>query len=218
MANSDALTPAPSPAPAHTRRLVTVRRIAAIERDKKHSLDFAHVDGWTVLLPPRHRFRAGDHVVYLEIDSFLLKSHSRWWELVARDKTLCNGREGHRVTSRRVVGGRVSQGLVFPLDEFPEVKRVWGMCVAEYGEDKGREAVLDMSFEDVLGVTKYVAEMDYAPYAGTRPPPGFICQPAWERAQNIPHLFRTRGNTTYQITEKLDGWSMSVYCVGRGSR
>jgi len=208
------------PTPHHTRRLVTVRRITAIEKDRKHNLEFARLDGWTVLVAPG-LFRAGDDIVYFEIDSFLPKSDGRWWELIARDKSLSEGREGYRVKSRRCFGGgRVSQGLVFPLRDFPEIIEAWREAVDALGgdEEAGRRAVMGMAFEDLLGVNKYVAEMDYAPYASLGPPPGFIQQPAWERAQNVPDLFRKRGETVYQITEKLDGWSMSVYWVRHGSR
>lgn len=214
----DTNTPTPPPPPSHARKLVTIRRISAIEKDKKRNRDFVRVGGWTVLVAPK-RFRAGDCVVYFEIDSFLPRGDGRWWELVARDKsTLGDGAEGYRVRSRRV-GGRVSQGLVFPLSEFPEIAEVWEASVAALGEEEACKRVLgEMAFEHLLGVRKYVAQLDYAPYASVGSPPAFIHQPAWERAQNIPDLFRTRGNTAYQITEKLDGWSMSVYWVRHGSR
>lgn len=212
MADSDTSTPPPR----HARKLVTVRRITSIEKDKKHNREFVRLDGWTVLVAAK-RFRTGEYVVYFEIDSFLPRSDGRWWELVAHNKSSFDGKEGYRVKSWRV-GGRISQGLVYPMGDFPEIEEVWEKSVEALGEEEGRKAVLDMAFEDVLGVSKYVAEMDYAPYASLGPPPSFIHQPAWERAQNIPDLFRTRGNTMYQITEKLDGWSMSVYWVGHGSR
>lgn len=216
MADSD--TPsAPTAAPRHVRKLVTIRRITGIEKDKKRNREFARVGGWTVLVAPK-RFRAGDHVMYFEIDSFLPRGDGRWWELVARDKCTLGGgggEEGYRVRSRRV-GDRVSQGLVFPLAEFPEIAEVWEAAAASSASSA---AVLEeMAFEDMLGVRKYVARMDYAPYASLGPAPAFIRPPAWERAQNIPDLFRTRGGTAYQITEKLDGWSMSVYWVRHGSR
>lgn len=202
--------------PGHTRKLVTVRSVSGIEKDKKHNREFVRLDGWTVYVAPK-RYYVGDFVVFFEIDSFLPKSDGRYWELVAYDKSVFHGKEGYRVKSRRV-GKRVSQGLVFPMHEFPEITEVWHKSMEAMGEEEGQKSVMAMSFEEMLGVQKYVAEMDYNPHASLGPPPGFIHQPAWERAQNIGDLFRTRGNTMYQITEKLDGWSMSVYWVRHDSR
>ncbi|KAB5580203.1 hypothetical protein GE09DRAFT_1050797 [Coniochaeta sp. 2T2.1] len=199
----------------HVRKLVTVRRILRIEKDKKRKLEFAHIDGWTVYVGPK-RWQAGDLVIFFEIDSFLPKSDGRYWELIAYDKTVFRGWEGYRVKSRRVGGNKVSQGLIFRLDDFPEIKEVWDKTVQTLGEEEGEKAVMALSFEDVLGVKKYVAELDGdTPFASLGPPPCFIHQPAWERAQNISSLFSSsspaRANTTYQITEKLNGWSMSIY-------
>lgn len=202
--------------PRHTRRLVTVRRVSGIEKDKKRNREFVRLDGWTVYVP-RNRYSAGDLVVFFEIDSFLPKSDGRYWELVAHDKSVLGGKEGYRVKSRRV-GHRVCQGLVFPIHEFPEISEVWHKSIEALGEEAGRDTVMAMSFEEMLGVEKYVVEMDYHPLASLGPPPSFIRQPAWERAQNIGDLFRKCGNTTYQITEKLDGWSMTVYWVRHDSR
>ncbi len=201
--------------PRHTRKLVTVRRVSGIEKDRKHNREFVRLDGWTVYVAPK-RHLEGDFVVFFEIDCFLPRSDGRYWELVTHDKSVFAGKEGYRVKSRRV-GNRISQGLVFPMHEFPEILEVWHKSIEAMGEEEGRREVMAMSFEDMLGIGKYAAEMDYDPHASLGPPPGFIHQPAWERAQNIGDLFRTRGNTMYQITEKLDGWSMSVYWVRHDS-
>jgi RNA ligase (TIGR02306 family) len=202
--------------PRQTRKLVTVRRVSGIEKDKKHNREFVRLGGWTVYVAPK-RYHQGDFVVFFEIDSFLPKSDGRYWELVAHDKSVFDGKEGYRVKSRRI-GHKISQGLVFPMHEFDEISEVWRKSIEALGEEKGRKAVMAMSFEEMLGVKKYVAEMDFGPHASLGPPPGFIHQPAWERAQNIDDLFRTHGNTMYQISEKLDGWSMSVYWVRHDSR
>ncbi|OIW34600.1 hypothetical protein CONLIGDRAFT_709916 [Coniochaeta ligniaria NRRL 30616] len=190
--------------PRHTRKLVTVRRVTGIKKDKKRRHEFVCLDGWTVDVAPK-RYHEGDFVVFFEIDSFLPKSDGRYWELVAHEKSVLDGKEGYRVKSRRV-SNRICQGLVFPLNDFDEISEVWDKSIEALGEEEGRKAVMAMSFEEMLGVKKYVVEMDYDPHASLGPPPGFILQPAWERAQNIGDLFRTRGDTTYQITEKLDGW------------
>ena len=200
----------------HVRRLVTVRCVSGIEKDKKHNREFVRLDGWTVHVAPK-LYREGDLVVFFEIDSFLPKADGRYWDLIAYDKTVFQGEEGYRVRSRRV-GNRISQGLVRPTTEFPEIARVFQHAVERMGPVEGEREVMGMSFEEVLGVKKYLAEMDYTAHARLGPPPSFIQQPAWDRAQNIGDLFAARGNTQYQITEKLDGWSMTVYWVRHGSR
>lgn len=206
---------ATTPAPGHTRKLVTVRQVS--DKDSFKGVTFIHLDGWTVYAA-KNMYQLGEYVVYFEIDSFLPASDGRYWEFMTPGRsTTLNGKKGYRISSARI-GPKLSQGHVFQLREFPEIQAVLDDLIKSHGEEEAYRRIIDMSFEKMLGIEKWVAEMDYSDRASIGKPPSFILQPAWERCQNIKDLFRQRRHTTFQITEKLDGLSMSVYLVRRGSR
>lgn len=75
----------------------------------------------------------------------------------------------------------------------------------------------DMSFEGFLGVKKWeITFNSQGKILGEVPQ--FFPRPACERAQNIPSLFTAKYlNTVFQITEKLDGVSMTAYCITKDS-
>ncbi|KAI0477887.1 hypothetical protein GGR56DRAFT_692745 [Xylariaceae sp. FL0804] len=222
-------------APAPQRRLVTVRRIASVTRIR-HSrrFDLLAIDGWRVVSPRSQGFRAGDLVVYFEIDSFLPLAD--FWEYGASSsnhntRTL-DGIPGHLVQTL-LVERHVSQGLAFPLATFPAVRDALAALEQRHGREEAvRRVMRDMSFEDALGVRKWeekeaggpagsdlALDLDGAP-VGCRypPPPRFFPQPGCPRAQNLPRLFATHGDAEFQVTEKLDGVPMSVYAVEAGSQ
>lgn len=131
-----------------------------------------------------------------------------------------DGVRGHRVRSCRH-GADLSQGVVFPLDDFPEIAAVLASKTEEGGGDavRAREEVCAMSFEDMLGVRKWEAEVDLEDaHANLGPPPGFIVHPGCARAQNVLGLFGpSMRSIVFQVTEKLDGVSMTIYKIKKGS-
>lgn len=197
----------------HTRKLVTVRQVSRLETYAGHQL--AHIDGWTVVVTGRG-FKVGDLAVYMEIDSFLPQKDGRYWEYMAKGLVYLNQKPGYRIRSFRV-GRKISQGVAFPLADYPEVTEKLRSLIDKVGREQAERDIMDYSFDDILGIEKWVTEMDYRSNANLGKPPAFVKQPVWQRAQNIKDLFN-RPTVTYQITEKLDGLSMSVYHIRRGSR
>lgn len=200
------------PTPPPLRRLVTVRRISEKENLKGYSCEVVHVDGWTVAVP-RGQYQPGQLVVYFEIDSFLPATDGRFWEYLAGRRDLFDGKEGYRVKSRNF-GKTISQGIVFAIDEFPEITAVLERLAAEIGEQEALKRIFSMSFEEKLGVKKFEVVVDNNPDANLGRPPNFFPQPGCERAQNVAGLFSlNRPRPVFQVTEKLDGLSMTVYTV-----
>jgi RNA ligase (TIGR02306 family) len=183
------------------------------------SVPFIHLDGWTVHC--QHiSLEVGDPVVYFEIDSFLPASDGRYWDFMAnpnRPPTYLHGQKGYRVSSVRI-GPKISQGRIFRLEQFPEIRRVLEDLTSRHGEAEAWRRIEQISFDEQLNIKKWVPEMDYSSEASIGKPPACILQPAWERCQNIKDLFALRRDTVFQITEKLDGLSMSVYLVRQNSR
>lgn len=202
------------------RKLVTLRNITRLCRMKGpryKAYDIATVDGgWTVVVY-HGDFTVDELIVYFEIDSFIPATNGRFkWE--DRDAlTEFQGEKGYHVASQ-MLDKQLSQGLVQAVAALPEVKAVLDKLVEEHGLNMGRKMAKEMSFEESLGVKKWEVPFEAKGQILGRVP-RFFPRPACERVQNIPDLFSYKHlNTTFQITEKLDGVSMSVYQVVRGSK
>ncbi|KAH8201027.1 hypothetical protein TruAng_004800 [Truncatella angustata] len=119
--------------------------------------------------------------------------------------------------------GQISQGLLEPLDMFPEIGSVLKELEDKHGKDAVERLVRDMSFEDGLKVVKW-EPMDSTSGRGngnalntTVPFPAFLNRTDQERAQNLPRMFDEWTNEMFQETTKMDGSSMTVYFLRKDS-
>ena len=188
------------------RKLVTIRTISnilAIEGADLIALGV--VDGWSVIIK-KSEFKIGDPCVFFEIDSFL-PVESRYEFL--KKTTKFNGTEGYRIKTMKMKGV-LSQGLALPLSMFPEL----GLDALDT-----QKAIDDNTdFSETLGVIKY----DLEQFCGVNNTsksekpgkfPSFIPKTDQPRIQNLPHLFTTNKEDTFEETLKLDGSSMTCYKV-----
>lgn len=214
-----------TPTMATHRKLVTLRKITKLRRLKgMHYKAYAVAtvaDGWTVVVY-HGDFKVGDLVLYFEIDSFIPATTGRFgWEKESCLTTF-QGRRGYHVVSQ-MLSRELSQGLIQPVAALPEVKAMLDALEREHGHDKAMAMAqgADMAFDDVLGVTKWEVPFE-AKGRVLGSAPTFFPRPACERAQNSPDLFlgprSSRSGDVFQITEKLDGVSMTAYRVALGSR
>ncbi len=105
-----------------TRALATVETISSIApHTNADELELATVRGWQVVTR-LNEFVAGDLVVYFEIDTLLPVDDERFAFLAPRGTRTdqLSGVVGHVLRSVRL-RGELSQGLVLPLSEFPEL-------------------------------------------------------------------------------------------------
>ena len=172
--------------------------------------------------PPRFLtwpIQVGDLVVYFEIDSFLPKA-GRFWELFATTSAteVFRGKEGFRVRSIRH-RKLFSQGLVFPLGEFPEINTPYLDRIRTVGRTTATNELLSTSFAKVLGVEKWEFTETAPNLPNLGRPPDFISMPGWHRVQDVESVIFARHNRkiTWQITEKLDGVTMTVYKFAKDS-
>jgi len=176
------------------RKLVSIRTISDITPiNGADMIECAHVDGWTCVVK-KGEFNPGDKCIYFEIDSFLPESDSRFAFLMKQKRTF-EGVEGHRVRTI-TLRGQLSQGVVLPLDAFPEVRH----------DDDG-----DLS--ENLNIKKWEAPIP-AELSGQLKGgfPSFIRKTDEERAQNLlSEIFEDNKDSTYEVSIKLDGTSMTCY-------
>ncbi len=180
------------------RKLVTVREIAEIKPiEGADAIVCAVVDGWNVVTK-KDEFIPGDLCVFFEIDSFLPESDFRY-QFLMHHKITWNGHAGARLKTIRL-RGQISQGLALPLSAFPEVAQEYN------GVHR------DQDFSELLNVMKWEPVIP-AQLAGKIKGnfPSFLRKTDQERIQNLPKVFDDL-DRKYEISLKLDGSSMTVYC------
>ena len=184
-----------------------MRKLASIQKITKVSpiegcdfIELATVLGWQVIIK-KGELTEGGYCLFFEIDSFL-PMEPRYEFL--KKTTKFNGTEGYRIKTMKMKGV-LSQGLALPLSMFPELTE-------NIQED----------LSETLGVIKY----DLEQFCGVNNTsksekpgkfPSFIPKTDQPRIQNLPHLFTTNKEDTFEETLKLDGSSMTCYKVSSSS-
>lgn len=180
------------------RKLVTIRTITSIRPiNGADFIECAHIDGWQVVVK-KNEFKPGDPCVFFEIDSVIPLSDSRF-DFLQNKKITYDNRECSRLKTIKL-RKQISQGLALPLNVFPELA-----CIAPEDYE-----LTDMA--DILNVVKYEPPIPVQLAGDTKGPfPCFIKKTDQERIQNLPDILETYGKDVFEITEKLDGSSMTVY-------
>ena len=175
------------------RKMATIRQVDAITPiEGADAIEVAQVGGWKVVVK-KGEYQPGDLAVYCEIDSWIpievapfLQKGDRAYEF--------EGVIGNRLRTVKL-RGQISQGLLLP------------MAVAA-----GSEVGADVS--EILNIKKYEAPVP-AQLAGdvNGTFPSFVPKTDQERIQNLSaELAEWKGkNLTWEVTEKLDGSSMTVF-------
>ena len=177
------------------RKLASIQRIYKIEQiEGADRIELASVLGWQCVVN-KGQFHPMDLAVYFEIDSFLpIRPEFEFMRASSYRKTDIMG-EGFRLKTMRF-RGQVSQGLLLPIDQFPEIPSDMGI-----GTD----------VTDILGVRKWEIEEKVTTggtVIGTLP----IDVPHTDetRVQAEPDLIGDFAGLEYYITTKMDGSSHSV--------
>ncbi len=156
------------------RKLVTIRRIDAINPiEGADAIEVATIGGWNVVVK-KNEFKANDPCVYFEIDSFLPTGNPAWQFLVDKQGRTFEGKLGHRLRTVKL-RGQISQGFVVPLSALDVVRDV----ILQDGYE-------DRDFSELLGVVKWEQPLP-AELAGQAEGlfPSFIRRTDQERCQNL---------------------------------
>ena len=174
------------------RKLATIRRIDAVRPiEGADAIECAVVGGWTVVVK-KGEYSAGDLAVYCEIDSWIPHELAPFLSR-GQEPREYEGRRGERLRTVKL-RGQLSQGLLLPY-------ATCGKICAE-GEDVA----------GLLGIVKWEAPIPAQLAGEVRGAfPGFMPKTDQERIQNLSAEFETWTNLAWEVTEKLDGASMTVY-------
>jgi hypothetical protein len=188
---------------AHVEKIVSLSPIEGADR-----IEVCEILGWQCVVK-KGEFRVGDTVVYIEVDSIVPEKPE--YEFFRERK--------FRVRTIKL-RKQISQGLVLPLSVLPEGKRY------KEGQD----------VTDILGVVKYdpqaIQELEESDIRMKNPIFKFMMRFTWfrklfrknkggfpkwivktdeERIQNMPRILITEEGRPFEVTEKLDGQSVTYY-------
>jgi len=174
------------------RKMVTFRVIDDVQDiEGADKIQVATVGGWKVVIK-RDEFKPGDIGIYHEIDCWLPFSNPAYAFLMKPEgeNKIFEGVEGVRLRTIKL-RGQISQGLLLPISAF-----------------------MDCDLASSLGVGKWEK---YLNTCGSMKPKGnfpfFIPKTDQERVQNISKDIGRWAleDNLYEITEKLDGSSCTIY-------
>lgn len=180
------------------RKLASIRKILDIQPiPNADAIEVATVDGWRVVVK-KGEFAVGDLAVYSEVDSWIPHELAPFLSK-GNEPREYNGVRGERLRTIRL-RGQISQGLLLPLE--PTCANIESLLFEG----------LDVSAP--LNIQKWEAPVS-ARLAGVVKGnfPNQIPKTDQERAQNLVAEIRAAQGARFEITEKLDGSSMTCYVI-----
>ena len=181
------------------RKLASIRKIDAINPIAgADAIECATVGGWKVVVK-KGEYQVGDLAVYCEIDSWIPTEIAPFLSK-GKEPREYEGVKGERLRTVKL-RGQLSQGLLLNLDAvIPETHSFGeGADVSEYLNIKKWEAVIPAQLAgEVKG-----------------PFPTLIPKTDQERCQNLVAEIDAaiEAGTRFEITEKLEGSSMTCYLI-----
>lgn len=179
------------------RKLATIRKIKELRPIPDADLiETAVVDGWTVVVK-KGEYSVNDKIVYLEIDSWVPTELAPFLSKGKEPKEY-QGIKGERLRTVRLKK-QLSQGLILPIEP------TCSMIESELFEG------LDVTA--ALGIVKWEIPQEFRAADAKGSFPSFILRTDQERCQNLVKEIAgwTEDKLGYEITEKLDGSSMTVF-------
>jgi RNA ligase (TIGR02306 family) len=184
-----------------TRKMATIRCIDELNPiEGADKIEVATVGGWKVVCQ-KGLYTVGDLAVYCEIDSFIPTTIAPFLTRDGHYPKTYEGVEGERLKTVKL-RGQISQGLLLPLKEM-------------YGALRGLNDHFDgQDVSENLGIVKYEPPVS-AQLAGIAKGsfPSQIPKTDQERCQNLKREISASIGTAFEVTEKLDGSSMTVYLL-----
>ena len=175
------------------RKLATIRKISSIKPiEGADVIEVAEVDGWQVVIK-KNEYAVGDLVIYCEIDSWI--PHELAPFLSKGEPKEYNGVKGERLRTVRL-RKQLSQGLLLPYS-------IVGRIAAE-GED----------VSESLNIQKWEAPV--SPQLAGQVKGNFpsqIPKTDQERVQNLKHELENHDSVLFEVTEKMEGSSMTCYLI-----
>lgn len=188
------------------RKLATIRKIEnLLPIEGADAIECAVIGGWKVVVK-KGEYQVGDFAIYCEIDSWIPHELAPFLSKGQEPREF-NGVKGERLRTVKL-RGTISQGLLLPINN---------VLGASMIKDMNGETHLVNEEDDVselLGIQKWEAPIP-AQLAGDidGPFPSEVPKTDEERIQNLSDEWNVLKTYTYEVTEKLEGSSMTVGLV-----
>lgn len=190
------------------RKLATIRRITAISSiPNADAIEVAQVDNWKVVIR-KGEFNVGDLVVYCEVDSWIPHSIAPFLSN-GKEPNEYQGIKGERLRTVKL-RGQISQGLILPITF--DLQSDFDCSFFNF--EGARKLKEGDDVTDILGIVKYEPPIP-ACLDGVVVGPFPFCLPKTDenRIQNLTNQYSELQQYEYEVTEKLEGTSMSVGVV-----
>jgi len=196
------------------RKMATIRKIDSLRPiEGADAIECAIVGGWTVVVK-KGEYTAGDLAVYCEIDSFIPNAIAPFLTKPENYPKVFEGVEGERLRTMKL-RGQLSQGLLLPV-----FNDKTGTYLMIYTDETGEYSLTVAEGDDVsepLGIVKYEAPIPAALAGEVKGMfPSVIPKTDQERVQNLKYELSewlAEDELHWEVTEKLEGSSMTVYCI-----
>lgn len=179
------------------RKMASIRRIDRIDPiEGADAIEVASVGGWKVVTQ-KGEFNGGDLAVFCEIDAWIPHELAPF---LTRDKEPreFNGVKGERLRTIKL-RKQISQGLLLPMS-----------CLTNYGADL--EEGEDVS--EVLNIQKWEMPVPVQLAGQVKGSfPSQIPKTDQERVQNLVKEIQKIYFESFEVTEKLEGSSMTCYLI-----
>lgn len=191
------------------RKLACIRKIDNLEPiEGADKIEVATVGGWKVVAQ-KGLYEVGDLAVYFEIDSWIPNTVAPFLTKEGHYPKSFEGVQGERLKTIKL-RGQLSQGLLMPVHNDKT-----GTYLMIYTDETGEYSLTveeDQDVTDELGIKKWEKPMN-AQLAGICKGnfPSKIPKTDQERVQNLKKEISNAVGSTFEVTEKLEGSSMTVY-------
>ena len=194
------------------RKLATIRKIDSIRPiEGADAIECAVIGGWTVVVK-KGEFNPGDLACYLEIDSWVPSNIAPFLSK-GKEPREYEGVKGEKLRTVKL-RGQLSQGMLLPTFSIKGYEQVVMIT------DKDGVSIPVVEDEDVtslLGIKKWEPVIP-AQLAGLAKGnfPSLVPRTDQERAQNLVKeiVAANEAGLKFEITEKLEGSSMTCYLIG----
>lgn len=180
-------------------RVVRVDGINPIE--DADAIEVASIGGWKVVVK-KGEYQVGQLAVYCEIDSWIPHSIAPFLTKPGQFPKVYNNTEGQRLRTIKL-RGQISQGLLLPITSL----------FAFMDAQSALQITEGMDVSETLGIQKWEPPAEFRAANAKGSFPHFIPKTDQERIQNLSKQLNkwiAEGHT-WQVTEKVDGSSMTVY-------
>lgn len=180
------------------RKLATIQRIAEVKTIENADKIVAYRIGGWVAVDSKDKYHVGDLVVYCEPDSWIPHELAPFLSK-GKEPREFEGVKGERLRTAKL-RGQLSQGLLLPTS------------VLNFTENEFDDSEIGNDVSERLGIIKYEAPVPACLAGDARGMfPSAVPKTDQERAQNLSDKLNELSAHTYEVTEKLNGSSCTLW-------